>query len=205
MQHKIELFIFPRQLSSFISFKVMGNTKSAKKKQQETVAAEKGRNLQDEIISHVKDVLLLHNSNAAQSKVTRNFRNAFNTKAKQTVFVTDSINIADGNSIPHSRTWLEQINNVVLICLTYESIEQFQKLIYEQGFADQDGHLHDKVFTVTFGGSLTSVWPPKGLKKGSRDLKDFYFGFSDVENISPHDFERSLRMDSLIASIRLTD
>lgn len=115
-----------------------------------------------------------------------------------------SVNVGDGKSAPKNLSWLNEMNNVGLICLTAESIEQFHKIIVEKGFAGQNGQLHPKVFSVTFGESLNSKWPPKGLKKGSTDLRDFHFAFSDVENIRQEDFEGSLRLNSLIASIRLT-
>lgn len=184
----------------------MGNTKSDSKKQQINHALWlNGQKSKEKIIYHIKELLILHKSNAGQLKVARNFRNALTMKAKGSVVVMDFINIANGNSIPHSLASLEKLNNVILICLTSESVEQFKSLILEKGFADQNGHLHDKVFTVSFGNKLDLEWPPKGLKQVSTDLRDFHFGFSDVENIRGQDFERSLRMDSLLASIRLTD
>lgn len=94
--------------------------------------------------------------------------------------------------------------NVVLLCLTAETIEQFQSIILEKEFANQNGQLHSKVFSITFGDSLASLWPPKGLKKGSTDLRDFHFGFSDVDKLRPEDFENSPRLNSLVAAIKLT-
>ena len=88
--------------------------------------------------------------------------------------------------------------------LTAETIEEFQSIILEKEFANQNGQLHSKVFSITFGESLASLWPPKGLKKGSTDLRDFHFGFSDVDKLRPEDFENSPRLNSLVAAIKLT-
>lgn len=183
----------------------MGNAESAKKKQQRKELLK-----QMEIDSKktrpftTKKILLLHKSNAAQLEVLENFHDALITRTEGTVEVTNIVNVADGKPTPKNLSWLNEMNNVVLICLTDESIELFHKIILEKGFAGQNGQLHPKVFSVTFGESLNSKWPPKGLNKGSMDLRDFHFGFSDVENIRQEDFEGSLRLNSLIASIKLT-
>lgn len=183
----------------------MGNTESAKKRQQRKKVLKQAEEEWRKIRPFTtKEVLLLHNSNASQLKIARYFRDALLAKAKESVFVDDFVNIADGNEIPRGLAWLNETNNVVLICLTSESVEQFQRIIHEKGFADEIGKLHPKVFTISFGKSLTSEWPPKGLKKGSVDARDFHFGFADVEKIRPQDFENSLRMNSLIAAMRGT-
>ena len=154
--------------------------------------------------SDTKKILLLHNSNEAQLQAVRNFRDALIAKANGNFDVTNFVNIADGNEIPKNLAWLDELNNVVIICLTFESIEHYRRIILEKQFADENGQLHPKVFSITFGESLASQWPPKGLKKGSRDLRDFYFGFSDVDNLQLQNFKKSLRIDSLIAAIHLT-
>ncbi|KAK2556746.1 hypothetical protein P5673_021305 [Acropora cervicornis] len=185
--------------------KDMGNAESSKKKQQiKTRPQLTGEIKHGKMALDAKNILLLHKSNAVQLKVVRNFRDALISKTEGTVEVTDFINIVDESKIPKSQSWLEELHNVVLLCLTSEAIDQFRRIILDKGFADQNGFLHPKVFSVTFGEKLASEWPPKGLRKGSSDLRDFCFGFTDVQNVGQRDFENSLRMSSLIAAIKLT-
>ena len=185
----------------------MGNTESAKnsKKQQlKTAPEKKGQLSEGKKLIDTKNILLLHRSNAAQLEVVYNFRDALIGRTEGTVDVIDFVNIADGTNPQKNLEWLDEFNNIVLICLTSESIEDFRRIVIERGFADQNGQLHPKVFTVAFGEKLTSVWPPKGLKKGSTDLRDFHFEFSSVGNLQQQDFEKSLRLNSLIAAMKLT-
>lgn len=172
----------------------MGNAKSAKKKEQP----------QGKLLDDTKKILLLHKSNDEQLKIVRHFRDALTAKANGGVRVSVFVNIADENEIPISLPWLEELNNIVLICLTSETIAQLGKIVREKRFADEHGILHGKVFTVTFGESLASEWPPKGLKKGSSDARDFHFGFSDVNKLRPQDFDRSDQMNALVAAIKGT-
>lgn len=183
----------------------MGNKHSVKGKTPiKSVTMRSGEEPRGKMLYGAKEVLLLHVSSSTQLRVVRNFRDALSSKAKGKITVTDFINIADKNEVPRGRAWLEQLNSVVLLCLTLESIDQFRRIVLEKGFADENGNLHPKVFSISFGEKL-SDWPPKGLKAGSRVARDFHFGFTDLDQLRPQDFERSLRMDSLIASIRLTD
>ena len=184
----------------------MGNAVSDKKKQQKKAAPQQKEVVyQRDKAFYSKNILLLHKSDAMQLNIVSYFRDAFIGKTEGTIEVTNFVNIADANKIPRSLAWLNKLHSVVLICLTSESIEDFQRIIRNKGFVDQNGYLHPKVFSVTFGESLAADWPPKGLKKGSKDLRDFHFGFSDVEKITPHDFDRSSRMNSLIAAIKGAD
>lgn len=183
----------------------MGNAESAKKNQQiKTVSQQKGNQSQGKALNTTKKILLLHKSNADQLKVVKHFRDALTAQANGSVRVTEFVNIADGGEISKSLSWLDELNNVVLICLTTEAIEQLKKIIHEKRFADENGHLHGKVFSISFGESLASEWPPKGLKKGSLDARDFHFGFSEVEKLRPQDFERSDKMSALLAAIKGT-
>lgn len=183
----------------------MGNSESTKKKQVKAAPLLSEQRLRRKMQFDPKEILLLHKSNEAQLRSARNFRDALTTKANGSAVVAYFVNIADGCEIPIGRAWLEKLNNVVLICLTPEAIEDFRKIILEKRFADENGHLHSKVFSVSFGESLTSVWPAKGLQKGSSDLRDFHFGFSDFENLRPQDFEKSLKISSLLAAMKGTD
>ena len=184
----------------------MGNSVSDKKEQRKkAVPQQKGVVYQGAKPFYAKSILLLHKSNAMQLNIVRYFRKGLIAKTEGTIEVTNFVNIADANEIPKSLAWLNELHNVVLICLTTESIDDFKRIISNKGFTDENGYLHPKVFSVTFGESLAAHWPPKGLKKGSKDLRDFHFGFPDVEKITPQDFERSSRMNSLIAAIKGAD
>ena len=183
----------------------MGNTESAKKKQkQQTVPHSSAPTSRGKTLSDTKKILLLHKSTPEQLKVVRNFRDALTAKANGSVRVTEFINITDGKEIAKSLPWLDELNNVVLICLTSEAIAQLEKIVRENRFTDENGYLHGKVFSISFGESLASEWPRKGLRKEFSDLRDFYFGFSDVEKLRPQDFGGSDKMNALIAAIKGT-
>lgn len=168
----------------------MGNTESAKKKQETMKASQqRGKPSEGKLLIKTKNILLLHSSNSAQLQVVRNFRYALTAKTEGSVHVTNFVSIVDTNKIPKNREWLDERNNVVLLCLTADAVEQFQNILLEKEFADQNGQLHSKVFSITFGESISSLWPPKGFKRGSTDLRDFHFGFSEVDKLRPEDFE----------------
>lgn len=184
----------------------MGNAESAKKNQQQkTVSQQRTQESGGKTLNDTKKILLLHKSTADQLKVVRNFRDALTSKANGGVRVTDFVNIADGNEIAKSLPWLDDLNNVVLICLTSDAIAQLAKIVLEKKFADENGYLHGKVFSISFGESLTTEWPPEGLQKGTLDARDFHFGFSDVNTLRPQDFERSDTMNALVAAIKGTN
>lgn len=185
----------------------MGNADTKKKQQQKTVAdsqpsapSSRGKTLSD-----TKKILLLHKSSDDQLKIVRNFRDALTTAAHGSVRVTSVVNIAEGkDDTLKGLPWLEELNNVVLICLTSDAIVQLETIVRDKRLADENGHLHGKVFSISFGDSLASEWPPKGIKKGSLDARDFHFGFSDVAKLKPQDFERSEKMNALVAAIKGT-
>lgn len=183
----------------------MGNAGSAKKKhQKKAIPPSSATSTQGKTLNDTKKILLLHKSDAEQVKVVRNFRDALTSKANGSIRVTDFVNVADGSGFAKSLPWLEELNNVVLICLTSEAITQLEKIVRDKRFADENGHLHGKVFSVSFGENLSSEWPPQGLQKGSLDARDFHFGFKDVVNLRPQDFERSDKMNALVAAIKGT-
>lgn len=184
----------------------MGNTESSKKKQQRKALLKQiEKDSQKTRPFETKNILLLHKSNASQSEVVENFLDALESRTQGTIDVTNFVNIATETEVPKSLAWLNQTNNVVLICLTPEAIDDFRRIILEKGFSDQRGNLHSKVFTISFGEKCTAEWPPKGLIKGSKDLRDFHFGFTDVHKLRQQDFEKSLRLNSLIAAIKGAD
>ena len=183
----------------------MGNTETKKKQQlkadsQQSQPSSRGKTLND-----TKKILLLHKSTGEQLKVVWNFRDALTTAANGSIRVANVVNIADGKDDSlKGLPWLEELNNVVLICLTSEAIAQLEKIVLDKRLADETGHLHEKVFSISFGESLASEWPPKGLQRRSLDARDFHFGFSEVTKLKPQDFERSEKMNALVAAIKGT-
>ena len=183
----------------------MGNAETKKKQQlkadtQSSAPSSRGKTLND-----TKKILLLHKSTDEQLKVVRNFRDALTTAAHGSIRVTTIVNIAEGKDDSlKGFSWLEELNNVVLICLTSEAIAQLEQIVRDKRLSDENGHLHGKVFSITFGESLASEWPPKGLQRGSLDARDFHFGFSEVAKLRPQDFERSEKMNALVAAIKGT-
>ena len=144
-----------------------------------------------------KNVFLLH-PYPSGSSVAGNFRDALTTKASGSIRVTHFASIYDDKAMQTlTLEWLDQVNNILLICLTSESIPRVEQIIREKQLADESGTLHEKLFTVSFGG-----WPPDGLHRGgSLEERDFYFGFPDPENVQPQAFERSSTMAALVAAI----
>lgn len=185
----------------------MGNSDTKEKQQQKadtqnsaTSISSRGKTLND-----TKKILLLHKSTGEQLKAVRHFRDALTTAAHGSIRVTSDVNIADGKDDSlKGLPWLQELNNVLLICLTSEAIAHLEKIVRDKRLTDENGHLHGKVFSITFGESLASEWPPKGLQSGSLDARDFHFGFSEVAKLRPQDFERSEKMNALVAAIKGT-
>ena len=183
----------------------MGNAETKKKQQLKADSQQREPSSKGKTLSDTKKILLLHKSNDDQLKVVRNFRDALTAAAHGSIQVASVVNIADGKDDSlKGLPWLEELNNVVLICLTSEAIAQLEKIVRDKRLADESGHLHGKVFSISFGESLASEWPPKGLQRGSYDARDFHFGFSEVAKLKPQDFERSEKMNALVAAIKGT-
>lgn len=180
----------------------MGNKESAKNIQ--AVPQSNGQQSQGKTQNTTKKILLLHKSDPQQLKIVKHFRDALTAKANGSVHVKHFVNITKGGENSIRLSWLDELNNVVLICLTSEAIEQLEKIVREKRLADERGHLHGKVFSVSFGERLTG-WPPEGLTNGSLDARDFHFGFSNIERLRPQDFERSDVMSALVAAIKGTN
>lgn len=147
-----------------------------------------------------KNVFLLH-PYPLGSLVVTNFKSALTTKANGRIHVTHCVSIYDDTAMQAlTLEWLNQVNNVLLICLTSESIPRVEQIIREKQLADESGELHEKLFTVSFGKRLPG-WPPEGLHRGALEERDFYFGFPDPERVRPQEFERSPTMAALVAAI----
>ena len=147
-----------------------------------------------------KNVFLLH-PYPLGSLVVTNFKSALTTKANGRIHVTHCVSIYDDTALQAlTLEWLNQVNNVLLICLTSESIPRVAQIIREKRLADESGMLDKKLFTVSYGERLPG-WPPEGLHTGSSEKRDFYFGFPDPENVPKKDFETSPTMAALVAAI----
>ena len=99
----------------FLLISGMGNSESAKKKQQRKVLLEQmEKDAQKTWPFETKNILLLHKFNATQLKIVYNFLKALVTKTGSTVEVTEFVNIAEECEFPHTLSWLDKLNNVVL-------------------------------------------------------------------------------------------
>ena len=135
----------------------------------------------------------------------RYFRDALLVKANGEIRVTHFASMCDEAEMKDlTLEWLNQVNNVLLICLTYESIPKVAEIILAKRHADESGELNEKLFTVSFGERLPG-WPPKGLHRGSSEKRDFSFGFHDPWRARPQDFESSPTMAALVSAIKGTN
>lgn len=195
------------QSASSLVISEMGNADSTAKQesQQKTDSQPEPPSSRGKTLSDTKKILLLHKSSAEQLKIVRNFCDALTTAANGGIRVTKFVNIADEKEDLKGLSWLEELNNVVLICLTSEAIAQLETILRDKQLADENGHLHGKVFSVSFGEKMSSEWPPKGIDRVTLDARDFHFGFTDVEKLRPQDFEKSEKMNALVAAIKGTN
>ena len=164
-----------------------------------TSGQDPGRNLRD-----TKKVLFVHQSKTKEQElVVRNFRDALTYKANGSVKVELIVNMADPSKkdTVKDSSWLDEVNNVILLCLKSEAISLMEQMIKEKNYV-KDGLLNGKVFSVSFGQS--SQWPPEGIQKGTDHARDFAFEFENVDCLTPIDFESSDRMTALVAAIKGT-
>jgi hypothetical protein len=183
----------------------MGNDSSKEKGQKSgqpsnpsTSSQQPGRNLRD-----TKKVLLVHMSGTEQQvRVVRHFRDALTGKANGNVKVEKFANIANEDEIAtmNDSHWLDEVNNVVLLSLKSEAISPLRQIMREKNYVN-DGRLHDKVFSVSFGKSFNDQWP-KGIQRRTEDARDFAFNFENVDQLTPNDFEKSEKMSALVAAIK---
>ncbi|CAB3980553.1 Hypothetical predicted protein [Paramuricea clavata] len=150
------------------------------------------------IQNDTKMVLLVHKSDTDKQKLVNYFRRALTSKASGSLKVED-VNVANGNDNVKDSSWLDEVNNIVLLCLTSETIPSLEQIIREKRYV-QDGRLNRKVFSVSFGANLNAQWPPGGIQ--NENNRDFAFNFENVENLTPTDFKTSDRMTVLIAAMR---
>ena len=184
----------------------MGTVTSKANSQKETDPQQHPLSSRGKTLSDTKKIFLLHKSGAEQLKVVKNFRDALTTAANGGIRVTNVVNIAEGTDDFEGLPWLQlELNNVILICVTSEAIVQLETILREKRLADENGNLHGKVFSVSFGENMFSEWPPKGIQRGTLDARDFYFGFANVEKLLPKDFEKSEKMNALVAAIKGTN
>jgi hypothetical protein len=176
----------------------MGNNSTKEKDEKNgqpsntsTSSQQPGRNLRD-----TKKVLLVHMSGTEkQVRVVRHFRDGLTAKANGSV----RVEIAEIATMNDSH-WLDEINNVVLLSLKSEAISPLRQIMREKNYVN-DGRLHDKVFSVSFGKSFNDQWP-KGIQRRTEDARDFAFNFENVDQLTPNDFEKSEKMSALVAAIK---
>ncbi|XP_028412442.1 uncharacterized protein LOC114535270 [Dendronephthya gigantea] len=155
------------------------------------------------LMEDTKYVLLIHKSDTEKKEeIVENFQDAIQDKAKGSVEFVENVNINKENykSKLKDASWLDKTNNVVLISLTSEAIPAIKRTCEERGYVN-DGVVHKKVFTVSFGPSLDSQWPPQGVLNAAEDARHFAFEFEDVENITFSDFVNSGKIKGLIGAI----
>ena len=158
------------------------------------------------ILRDTKKVLFFHQSKTKQEEVVvRNFRDALTHKANGSVKVEMIVNMANPSEKETAKDsqWLDEVNNVILLCLKSEAISLMKQMIKEKNYV-KDSRLNGKVFSVSFGESLSSQWPPEGIQKGTDHARDFAFNFENVDCLTPKDFEGSDRMTALVAAIKGT-
>ena len=169
----------------------MGNTKSSGKETQ-------GRSPETQPSEDFKRVLLLHKSADNDVKQTvKHFRLALEQGASGGVDVKDH-NVETKGPIKDF-SWLEDWNNVVVICLSPEILKSLAAVVRDKRFADENGHLHANIISVSFGKGDSTTWPPDGCARPHGDEKDFCFDFED-KVISPSKFEGA-KLNSIIATI----
>ena len=83
--------------------------------------------------------------------------------------------------------WLKSANNVVLLCFAVTQAEQFPR----ESFIDNSEKLPSKIFPLTFGTEIPSLWP-----------ECYSLGIEDLEKVEgPIDFE-SDGLEAVVAAIR---
>ena len=185
----------------------MGSNSSNPKGQQNVQhSTQTGRQDPGRILKDTKKVLFVHESKTKQQEiVVRNFRDALTHKANGSVKVEKIVNMANPSEkdTVKDSPWLDEVNNVILLSLKSEAISLMEQMVKEKNYV-KDGRLNGKVFSVSFGESLSSQWPPEGIQKGTDHARDFAFDFENVDCLTPKDFESSDRMTALVAAIKGT-
>ena len=176
------------------------SSKEDKKKNAEPQAQPPRANLMED----TKNVLLIHKSDTEEKgTVIENFQDAITDKSHGSVKVVENVNINQENykSKLKEVSWLDTTNNVVLINLTAEAIPEIKSTCEEKEYV-KNNTIHRKVFTVSFGPPLDSLWTPQGVANDAEDARHFAFGFKDVESVTFNNFVDSGKMNSLIAAIQ---
>ena len=181
----------------------MGSDTSKPKGQQNVQSSPRpSRQAAGRVLKDTKKVLLVHMSGTKQQElIVRHFRDALTHSACGSLKVEMTVNIANEKDNVKNSSWLDEVNNVILLCLTSEAIALLEQIIREKKYV-KDDRLNEKVFSVSFGGSLNSHWPPAGMQKGTDHCRDFAFNFGNVDSLTPKDFETSDRMTALVAAIK---
>ena len=181
----------------------MGGKQTKQAKNEKTRPEEQGP-LRGNAQNDIKDVLLLYRaSDQKQLQVVRSFRDALIGTGQSLINIYKEIDIAeDVDSFTEDLEWLRQLNNVVLIRLSPDGVADLESIIREKRFVENGGILHDKILAVSFGKTLPRGWLPSGVKRRTRDLKDFCLGFKEGSELTIDDFERAEgNMNAIVRAI----
>ena len=212
LNFRVFLFIshrkYPSDVYVFTSFLSVGvpkmgsDTSKPKGQQNSQSSSQPSRQAAGRILKDTKKVLLVHMSDTKQQElIVRHFRDALTHSACGSVKVEMTVNIANEKDDVKNSSWLDGVNNVILLCLKSEAIALLEQIVREKKYVEND-RLNGKVFSVSFGGSLNSQWPPGGMQKDTDHCRDFAFNFENVDSLTPKDFERSDRMTALVAAMK---
>lgn len=168
----------------------MGNedskTKSAKAKSSPVITSSRGKTL-----DNAKSVLLLYKiSWKNASEIVEFFCDALNHAKPPGCLAVEDVNVVDlsTNEMRNVKNrlveWVVNPNCVVLLCLGGDGPSR-------EGFLDENGKLHSKIFPVCFGDLPPSDWP-----------EAYCLGVEDPEMLDrPNELEGN-GLDTLVAAIR---
>ena len=158
----------------------------------------------------IKDVLLLYKaSDRSHRQAVRSFRDALIQEGHPWINISNEVNLSDNAAyLTEDLQWLSQLNHVVLVRLSPDAVSDLEHAIREKKFIGTDKVLHDKVMAVSFGQNLPNGWLPTGVRRRTRDEKDFCFGFKDESNLTIEDFMSDSaqgKLNKLVATIVATN
>lgn len=150
----------------------------------------------------VKHIVLVHHSTSKEEKnQVRSFKDALVQAAPGSIKIAKAFNIAEGTLDLSDVTWLEDLNNIILIRLTPEGIDSIKDVAIRKKYLDGNNKLHGRVLSVSFGDSLPSGWPPfAGARSLTPDQKDFCLGQQN-----PGDTFDEIKMRSLVSAVMATN
>ncbi|XP_032235717.1 uncharacterized protein LOC116617264 isoform X2 [Nematostella vectensis] len=181
----------------------MGNDSSKKANSQ--AQSQNQTSSHERSIDGVRRILLVHNSSTNEElQSVKNFRDALVQAAPGSIKIDKLVNIAEKSENFQGVTWLEKLNNVILIRLSTEHVQKIADTLRKNNLVDENDHLHGKVMGISFGKELPAGWPPSGSNRREQDQRDFVFGLEDENNAKAKDFTGA-KLNSLVAAIMATN